>query len=107
MAKNGTCFPTEYWAHPLQQPSTPTAYVVTIQDLTDKHAANDVLRQSEEKFRRILANVPDVAWTSDRDGQTIYISPKVEAILGYTNRESVPLAPNSGWAEFTLRILAG
>ena len=85
--KNGTCFPVEYWAHPLPQPASVTVHVATIQDLTDKQAAKYVLRQSEEKFRRILANVPDVAWTSDRDSRTIYISPKVEAIFGYTKHE--------------------
>ncbi len=49
--------------------------------------ARDVLRQSEEKFRRILGSAPDVAWTSDRNGRTIYISPKAESVLGYSTPE--------------------
>jgi PAS domain S-box-containing protein len=49
--------------------------------------AKDVLRRSEGKFRRILASTPDVAWTSDRHGRTIYISPKAEVVLGYTTQE--------------------
>ena len=28
--KDGTCFPAEYWAHPLQQPSSLTVSVVTV-----------------------------------------------------------------------------
>ena len=85
--KDGTRFPAEYWAYPLQQPSSTTAYVITLQDLTEIQRAKDVLRQSEEKFRRILAGMPDVAWTSDRDGRTMYISPKVEVVFGYTKQE--------------------
>jgi two-component system, NtrC family, sensor kinase len=85
--KDGTCFPAEYWAHPLQRASSLTAYVVTFQDMTEIHQAKDVLRQSEEKFRRILESIPDVAWTSDRSGRTIYISPKVEVVFGYTKQE--------------------
>jgi PAS domain S-box-containing protein len=47
----------------------------------------DQLRRSEAKFRRILANLPDIAWTTDAQGQIVYISPKVEMVLGYTNQQ--------------------
>ncbi len=51
------------------------------------HRAEDRLRQSEAKFRRILSNLPDVAWTADAAGNVAYISPKVERVLGWTNQE--------------------
>jgi PAS domain S-box-containing protein len=47
----------------------------------------DLLRQSEAKFRRILTNLPDIAWTWDTTGRVVYISPKCEKTLGYTNQE--------------------
>jgi PAS domain S-box-containing protein len=87
LRKDGTSFLAEYRAHPLLRPSSQTTSVVTFQDLTDIQRARDVLRQSEEKFRRILASVPDVVWTSDRQGRTLYISPKVKAVFGYTKEE--------------------
>ncbi len=49
--------------------------------------AEDRLRQSEAKFRRILSNLPDVAWTADAAGNVVYISPKVERALGWTNHD--------------------
>ena len=85
--KDGTCFPTDYWMRLLQWPSNPTRYVLTVKDITEIQQARDVLRQSEEKFRRILASAPDVAWTADGHGRTTYISPKVEALLGYSKAE--------------------
>src|SRR5208283_3610860 len=85
--KDGSNFLAEYQAHPLQRPAAEPAYVVTFQDLTEIQRARDILRQSEEKFRRILASIPDVAWTCDRQGRMIYISPKVEAVFGYTKQE--------------------
>jgi PAS domain S-box-containing protein len=85
--KNGTCFPTEYWMRVLSQPSSGTCYLVTVKDVTDIQQARDVLRRSEERFRRILASAPDIAWTAERSGRTIYVSPKVEAVLGYTKQE--------------------
>ena len=45
------------------------------------------LRLDKERFRRILANMPDVSWTSDQNGRTVYISPNVEEILGFSNQE--------------------
>jgi PAS domain S-box-containing protein len=85
--KDGTRFPGECWAHPLSQPIGPTEFVVTFQDLTESLRDKEALRQSQEKFRRILANAPDVAWTSDRNGRVVYIRPKVDAMLGYTTEE--------------------
>lgn len=85
--KDRSCFPTEYWMHSLGHPSGQTCHVVTIKDITEIEQAKQVLRRSEEKFRRILTAAPDVAWSSDRNGRTIYISPKAESVLGYTTQE--------------------
>lgn len=64
-----------------------TRFVVTFKDITVIERTKEILRASEEKFRRILANSPDIAWTSNRSGRTIYISPRAEDILGYTTQE--------------------
>jgi PAS domain S-box-containing protein len=85
--RDGTRFPAECWAHPLLQPIGPTEFVLTFQDLTESHQDKEALRLSQDKFRRVLANAPDVAWTSDRNGRVVYISPKVDAMLGYTTEE--------------------
>jgi diguanylate cyclase (GGDEF)-like protein/PAS domain S-box-containing protein len=92
--KDGTSFPTEYWSRFLQQPVSLTECVATIHDITDLKQSEEVLRLSEEKFRRILASVPDVAWTSDQHGQTMYIGPRAEAIFGYTSQEICAASAN-------------
>jgi len=56
-------------------------------ELVDARRTIDLLRQREEKFRRILANMPDVTWTSDQYGHMTYLSPKVEGLLGYSSEE--------------------
>ncbi len=45
------------------------------------------LQESEAKFRRILTNLPDIAWTGDAEGHIQYTSPKVETVLGWTKQE--------------------
>ena len=47
----------------------------------------ELLRQTREKFRRILANLPDVAWTMQQDRRILYMSPKVERVLGFSSEE--------------------
>ncbi|HZZ39569.1 MAG TPA: PAS domain S-box protein [Acidobacteriaceae bacterium] len=49
--------------------------------------AHDLLKQSEAKFRRILSNLPDIAWTVDAKGRVVYISPRAETVLGWTKKE--------------------
>lgn len=85
--KNGTCFPVECWLRPLQRPAGRTTHVLIVRDITEIQRTREVLVHTAKTFRRILASAPDVAWTSDRHGRTIYISPKVQSVLGYTKEE--------------------
>ncbi|TML25883.1 MAG: PAS domain S-box protein [Actinobacteria bacterium] len=49
----------------------------------------DVRTEGEAKFRALAENVPGITWlTHDRDRRSLlYISPRVEQLLGYTPRE--------------------
>jgi two-component system, NtrC family, sensor kinase len=50
-------------------------------------AAGELLERSEEKYRRILSNMPEVSWTGDASGRVLYISPKIEDMIGYSSDE--------------------
>jgi PAS domain S-box-containing protein len=45
------------------------------------------LQESEKKYRSLVENIPDVTWTTDRNGRTTFISPKVSRVEGYTPEE--------------------
>lgn len=45
------------------------------------------LEQSEKAARSLFANIPDVMWTSDFEGNTTFISSNIERIYGYTPAE--------------------
>jgi PAS domain S-box-containing protein len=41
----------------------------------------------EYPYRRLIHNLPDVLWTADEKGQTVFVSPHVEELLGYCPEE--------------------
>ncbi len=56
-------------------------------DLRERQRAEEALRTSEEQYRRLLSNLPDITWTIDAHGRVCYISSNVEEILGYNTEE--------------------
>ena len=59
--------------------------LIAVKDLTEHKQAEKALRQSEEKFRRIAANLEDAIYSVDaRTREFSYLSPAFEKVLGYT-----------------------
>jgi PAS domain S-box-containing protein len=58
-------------------------------DISKRKQAEDVLRRSEEQFRAITENTGDIVHILDEHGVVRYMSPSVEAVLGYTPEEMI------------------
>src|SRR5215216_153788 len=58
-------------------------------DITARKRAEDALLESEAKFRRLVAHLPNVVYINAMGNTTttIYVSPQIEALLGYTPQE--------------------
>ncbi|MDR6846783.1 MASE1 domain-containing protein [Flavobacterium granuli] len=58
-------------------------------NITEKMKAEENLRKSEEKYRNIFENIPDVIFQTDINGIFTDLSPSIEEFCGYTANELI------------------
>jgi len=56
-------------------------------DITRRRQDREALQKSEEKYRWLVANLPDVVWVADEAGQPVFASTNCKALSGYTPEE--------------------
>ena len=57
-------------------------------DISERKRAEAALRKSEQRYRSLVSNIPDVAWTVDADLNFVFISKNIERISGYSVDEA-------------------
>lgn len=60
-----------------------------LQDITEQKRAEELLKQSEERYRLIAENVRDTIFTIDLYGKATFVSPSVESLTGFTPEEAM------------------
>ncbi|MEA2551246.1 MAG: hypothetical protein QOE25_1015, partial [Actinomycetota bacterium] len=58
-------------------------------DITERRAAEEQLRQAEERYRAVVEHIPAVIYVEslDADPERLFISPQIETMFGYTAHE--------------------
>ena len=64
-------------------------YQAVLQDITLRKQSEQAVRASEKKYRSLVGNIPDAAWTATAGLELVYISDNVEKILGCCPEELV------------------
>ena len=66
-----------------------THWISVQRDITHRKRTEQALRQSDERFRRVVENALDIITIIDPGGRIYYASPSVETVIGYTADELV------------------
>jgi PAS domain S-box-containing protein len=61
--------------------------VIVARDIASMVAAEQALRQSEQRYRDLVENLNDVIYAVDTAGVITYISPRIQDLLGYAPGE--------------------
>ncbi len=64
-----------------------TGYRGVCKDVTERKQVEQVLAETEARYRAVVENIPAVSWKSDEQGGTVFISPNIEEAYGYTPQE--------------------
>mgnify|MGYP000897121923 CR=1 FL=1 len=63
------------------------AAIINLRDITKRKQTEELLKQSEARYRLLADHMKDQVWLMDLDLQWIYISPSVEKLWGYRLEE--------------------
>jgi PAS domain S-box-containing protein len=74
---------------PIMREGSVVAATLIASDITERKRAEEALRESEERYRRLVENINEAIYELDRGGRMTYISPAVEEVGGYSPSEIV------------------
>ncbi len=81
--KSGEIAETVVWSE-LIELSNERCVLTSVTDITERKQAERQLRESERRFRDFAEAAGEYVWELDVDGRFIYLSRRVEQVLGYT-----------------------
>jgi PAS domain S-box-containing protein len=62
-------------------------FIMNVHDATESKKAEEKLKESEKKYRIITEKMTDIVWLLDMNLRTIYVTPSIQTVLGFTQEE--------------------
>ncbi len=85
LCRRGSEFPVEITINPIQTESG-MQIACAIRDISDRKRADEALKQSEERYRRLIEGLQQAYffYSHDTHGHYSYVTPSVQRIMGYS-----------------------
>jgi len=87
--KNGDFIYIETYGIPLKEDGKIFGIFGIARDITERMIAEQKLKESKEKYRRLVNNITDIIIEEDLNSKILYLSPKIFEILGYQPQELI------------------
>jgi PAS domain S-box-containing protein len=84
--RDGVIIPVEVHAHIIELRGKRVTFSV-VRDITERKAAAQALRESEENYRNIIENMQDTFYRTDLAGKLTMLSPSAVRLAGYPSVE--------------------
>src|SRR5215207_1632519 len=88
LRKDGSEFPIEMSLGETHEDGE-RLFTGVIRDVTERKAAERVVKESEERFRSLVQHTSDIITILEADGSIRYVSPAVERVMGYKPEEQI------------------
>ena len=89
IAKNGTIKHGEVSGSPIMREGRVIGIISVARDITERELADEALLESENKYKSLVNNVPDIIFIIDLEGKITFVSQKWKEILGYESAETI------------------
>ncbi|MCX5828367.1 MAG: PAS domain S-box protein [Deltaproteobacteria bacterium] len=77
-------------------------------DITEQKRAEDALEESRKRYQDLIESINESVWEIDATGRFTYISPSIEKLIGYEQREIVGRLPYEfAWAKDMEKLKEG
>lgn len=81
LAKTGAAIPCYLTGVHIRYKGTPCILGIAV-DISKRKQIEERLKTSEEQYRTLVANIPEVVWTADSTGRLEFVSPRVTDLFG-------------------------
>ncbi len=87
--RDGECIWGRETAHIVQDVNGQIYYEGSLEDITERQKAREVLLKSEEKYRLLTESMQDVVIQISLEGYLLYVSPAIKAFADYDSEDEI------------------